>query len=50
MLAFLQEFWQFLRIRKKFWLLPICIVLTSFAVILVLTRGSTVAPFSYVLF
>jgi hypothetical protein len=50
MLAFLSEFWQFLRVRKKFWLLPICLILMLFAAVLIFTQGSTVAPFIYVLF
>jgi hypothetical protein len=50
MVAFLEEFWHFLRVRKKFWLLPICIILTLFAGVVVLTQGSAVAPFIYVLF
>jgi len=50
MLAFLEEFWQFLRVRKKFWLLPICIILALFAGVVILTQGSAIAPFIYVLF
>lgn len=48
--AFLKEFWQFLRVRKKFWLLPICIILALFGGMIVFTQGSLVAPFFYVLF
>jgi len=48
--AYLAEFWRFLRVRKKFWLLPICIILALFAGVVVLTHGSTVAPFVYFLF
>jgi hypothetical protein len=50
MIAFLQEFWAFLRVRKKFWLLPIFIVMTIFGGLIVLTKGSAVAPFIYTLF
>jgi hypothetical protein len=50
MREFLKEFWQFLRVRKKFWLLPICIILGLFGGVVVLTHGSAVAPFIYVLF
>jgi len=50
MVAFLREFWEFLRVRKKFWLLPICLILGLIAGVVVLTQGSAVAPFIYVLF
>ena len=47
---FLAELWRFLRVRKKFWLLPIFVVLGLFGALLVLTQGSAVAPFIYTLF
>jgi hypothetical protein len=50
MLSFLREFWSFLRVRKKYWLLPIFIVMTIFGGLIVLTQGSAVAPFIYTLF
>ena len=50
MLSFLQEFWLFLRVRKKFWLLPILIVMAVFGTLIVLTKGTAVAPFVYTLF
>ena len=50
MQSFLTEFWQFLRIRKKFWLLPILIVLVVFGGLLVLAQGTAVAPFIYTIF
>jgi hypothetical protein len=50
MLPFLQEFWAFLRTRKKYWLLPILIVMLLFGVLLVLAQSSAVAPFIYTLF
>ena len=50
MLSFLQEFWMFLRVRKKFWLLPILIMMVIFGGLIVLTQGSAVAPFIYTLF
>jgi hypothetical protein len=49
-MAFLAEFWDFLRERKKFWLLPIMIVLFMFGGLLVLSQGSAVAPFIYTIF
>lgn len=48
--AFLKELWAFMRERKKFWLLPIILVLVVFGALLVLTEGSAVAPFIYTLF
>lgn len=50
MLLFIVEFWRFLRVRKKFWLLPILLVLAFFGFLMVLTQGSTMAPFIYTLF
>ena len=50
MIAFLREFVAFLRVRKKFWLLPIFIVMALFGGLIVLTQGSAVAPFIYTIF
>jgi len=50
MLSFLSEFWFFLKERKKYWLLPIIIVLALFGVLIVLTQGTVIAPFIYTLF
>jgi hypothetical protein len=47
---FLSELWAFMRERKKFWLLPIVLVLVLFGSLVVLTQGSVVAPFIYTLF
>ena len=49
-MAFLNELWRFMRVRKKFWLMPIFVVLGLFGTLLVLTQGSAVAPFIYTLF
>jgi hypothetical protein len=49
-MAFLAEFWEFLRVRKKFWLLPILLVLCLFGSLIVLAEGSAIAPFIYTLF
>jgi hypothetical protein len=48
--SFVGEFWAFLRVRKKFWLVPVFIVMALFGGLLVLTKGSAVAPFIYTLF
>tara|TARA_X000000950_G_scaffold150784_1_gene185795 strand:+ start:2127 stop:2279 length:153 start_codon:yes stop_codon:yes gene_type:complete len=50
MISFLKEFWEFLRVRKKYWLFPILIVLALFGGLIVLTQGSVVAPFIYTIF
>lgn len=50
MLSFLREFWAFLRVRKKYWLMPILIVMAIFGALIVLTQGSAVAPFIYTIF
>jgi len=50
MLDLLKELWLFLSVRKKFWLLPIIIVLALFGVLIVFSQGSAVAPFIYTLF
>ena len=47
---FLKEFWEFLKVRKKFWLLPILLVLLLFGGLIVLSQGSAVAPFIYTIF
>lgn len=44
------EFWAFLRVRKKYWLAPIVIVLVLLSVIIVAAQGSALAPFIYALF
>jgi hypothetical protein len=50
MLVFLKEFWAFLSIRKKFWLLPVLLTIALFGALVVLTEGSALAPFIYALF
>jgi hypothetical protein len=50
MIEFLQDFWLFLKERKKFWLAPIIIVLILLGVLLVFGGGTTVAPFVYTMF
>jgi len=47
---FLSELWRFMRIRKKFWLLPIFLMMVLLGGLAVLTKGSAVAPFIYTLF
>jgi hypothetical protein len=47
---FLTEFWRFLRVRKKFWLLPLLLMLLLFGGLVILAEGSAVAPFIYTIF
>ncbi|MEE8131295.1 MAG: DUF5989 family protein [Vicinamibacterales bacterium] len=49
-LQVLGEFWEFLRFNKKYWLLPIVMMLVLVGLLLVLAQGSAVAPFIYTLF
>jgi len=49
-MEFLKEFFEFLRVRKKFWLLPIIIVLLLFGGLIILTQGTVIAPFIYTIF
>jgi hypothetical protein len=48
--SFLAELWQFLRVRKKFWLAPVIVILLIVGGLLVLVQGSALAPFIYALF
>lgn len=50
MISVLRELWLFMRARKKYWLLPVLIMLAVFGALIVLTQGSVVAPFIYTLF
>ncbi|MEE2760610.1 MAG: DUF5989 family protein [Pseudomonadota bacterium] len=49
-MAFLTELWAFMRVRKKYWLLPVMFMFVLFGGLLVLSHGSAVAPFIYTLF
>ncbi len=50
MIEFLKQFWEFLKVRKKWWLGPIVGMLLLLGMLLVLTQGSALAPFIYTLF
>jgi len=50
MISILRELWLFMLLRKKYWLLPVLIMLAVFGALIVLTQGSVVAPFIYTLF
>ena len=49
-MEFWSDLWGFLRARKKYWLLPIILVLLLFGVLIVMTGGSAIAPFIYTVF
>lgn len=49
-MSFLKELWQFARARKKFWLLPLLLILAAFGALLILAKGSAIAPFIYTVF
>jgi hypothetical protein len=49
-MSFFSEFWDYMRVRKKFWLLPVFMVMIVLGGLLVLSQGSAVAPFIYTLF
>lgn len=49
-MEFLRDLWGFLKHRKKFWLLPIIVILLAFGALIVFAGGSAIAPFIYTLF
>ena len=49
-MSFLKEFWEFHKVRKKYWLFPIIIVLVLFGGLIILSQGSAIAPFIYTIF
>ena len=49
-MSFLKELWEFMLVRKKFWLLPIVLMMALFGALILLTQGTAVAPFVYTLF
>lgn len=48
--SLISEFWEFLKVRKRYWLLPIVIMLFLLGMLIIFTEGSAVAPFIYALF
>jgi hypothetical protein len=50
MMSLAREMWAFMKVRKKFWLLPIMIVMAVLSALLVLAQGSALAPFVYTIF
>ena len=49
-MSFICELWTFMRVRKKFWLLPLLVIMVLFGGLIVLTQGTAVAPFVYTIF
>ena len=49
-MGFLPEFWSYLKARKKFWLLPVLLVLVVVGGLIILAKGSAIAPFIYTIF
>lgn len=49
-MVFLGELWSFLKVRKKFWLMPILLMMILFGGLILLAQGTAVAPFIYALF
>jgi hypothetical protein len=49
-MSFVVELWEFMRARKKFWLMPLMLMLLVFGGLVILTKGSAVAPFIYTIF
>jgi len=47
---FIKELWAFIRVRKKYWLLPLLLVMALIGLLIVLSQGSAVAPFIYTIF
>jgi len=50
MISFLRELWTYMRVRRKYWLLPIMIAMALLGALIVLSQGSVIAPFIYTLF
>jgi len=50
LISFARELWAFIRVRRKYWLIPILVVVVLLGGLIVLTQGSAVAPFIYTLF
>jgi len=49
-MSLIKELWAFMRVRKKYWLIPIVVMMLVFGGLVVLTKGSAIAPFIYTIF
>jgi hypothetical protein len=50
MVSFLRELWAYLKVRKKYWLIPVFVIMALLGALIVLSQGSAVAPFIYTIF
>ena len=50
MISFVRELWRYMRVRRKYWLLPIMVAMALLGALIVLSQGSAIAPFIYTLF
>jgi hypothetical protein len=50
MISFVRELWEYLRVRKKYWLIPAFVIMALLGALIVLAQGSAVAPFIYTIF
>ena len=50
MISFVRELWSYMRVRRKYWLLPIMVAMALLGALIVLSQGSAIAPFIYTLF
>lgn len=50
MIESIKDLWGFLKVRKKFWMAPILIIMLALGLLLVVAQGSTLAPFIYTIF
>ena len=49
-MSFIRDLWKFMRVRKKFWLAPLLLMMALLGALIVLAQGSAIAPFIYTLF
>lgn len=49
-MEFLRDLWKYMKARKKYWLVPLIIILVFFGFLIVMSSGSAIAPFIYTLF
>ena len=49
-MEFLKEFWEFIKVRKKYWLIPVLLVIFLLGGLIILTQGTTISPFIYTIF
>ena len=49
-MGFIKEFWEFLKVRKKYWLIPIMLILVTLGFLIIFSQGTTIAPVIYTIF